>query len=225
MSPAISNGYACLLNGSLHEKASSQHFLKRAEKLFASAGVAVTPVAVQPGAAQIYSEATLQLLNEASLVVLASPVYSYSLPGSLMRLLEAWARYAGEHSRRAPSKFYGIVNCGFVVPETMAEAVRVLEHFCARSGLDYRFTVAIACGVVAVVTEPVDLRLRRAYRAIVEDALLDRHEKKPTIYIKPLVPRIVMDTIREHFDRRVLRDVRRAAARAEAVAARTEAKI
>ena len=102
MRPLPSDRYVCLLNGSLHEKAASQHFLKRVEKQFTAAGVVVAPVAVQPGAAHVYPEVTLRLLNDASAVVLASPIYSYSLPGGLMRLLEAWAHYAHEHPRPAP---------------------------------------------------------------------------------------------------------------------------
>ncbi len=95
----------------------------------------------------------------------------------------------------------------------MGEAIRVIKHFCARAGLEHRFSIAVASGFMAVITELVDLRLKRAYRAIAADVDLEGHESMRDLYIKPLVPRIFMDCIREYLDVRVQKDIERTARR------------
>ena len=212
MSALDDRRYVCLLNGSLRgERASSQHFLQRVDAGLARRGWCVTSLGVEPGAAHVYPSHVLSVLHGADAVVLASPLYGYCLPGGLMRLLEAWAEFARAHPRQRPARLYAIINCGFVVPATIAEAIAVVRHFCARAGLEYRFALAIACGPVAVVTEPIDPRLRRAYRQLVEDIHAGPHAPASDIYLEPLVPRLLLDLVRETLDARVRRDIARRA--------------
>lgn len=214
MTPVAADRYVCLVNGSLRgDESSSCHFLNSVEQRLRANGHAVRRIAAEPGSGFQYAAETLRILNEAAAVVLACPLYGYCLPGGLMRLLEAWAEHAGQNRPRTGLRFYGIVNCGFPVPETMEEALRVIKHFCARLGFAYRFSVAVASGPVAVMTERVDLRLKRAYRAIAEDVGLDSRGPMRDVYLKPLVPRFFMDRIREYLDARVQRNIERAARR------------
>lgn len=209
--------YVCLLQGSLHEHAASQRFLKGIEQQLVRHGLQVRHVAVQPGAAHVYPAEALATLQGARAVVLASPLYAYCLPGALMRLLEAWAAHPRERPAPSKQKLYAVINCGYPVPETMQEALRVVRHFCAQLGIEHRFSLAIGGGLVVALTQPIDLRLRRAYRRIAEDVTAEGTAPAPDMFLKPLVPRIFMDTIREHLDARVQRDVarkQRAAARA-----------
>lgn len=212
MSPEEAGRHVCLINGSQRgDKASSNHFLSSVEKHLVAKGHVVIRVAVEPGSGYRYPAETLRVLNDAAAVVLAFPLYGYCLPGGLMRLLEAWAAYAGPHPPRAGLRFYAIVNCGFVVPQTMGEAIRVIKHFCARAGLEHRFSLAVACGPVAVMTEFLDRRLHRAYGAIAADVDLQGHEPLRDVYVRPLVPRVFMDSIREFLDARVQRNIERTA--------------
>jgi hypothetical protein len=61
------------------------------------------------------------------------------------------------------------------------------------------------------MTAPVDRRLAQAYRQLVADIERPTGTAPPDVYIKPIVPRIVMDTIREYLDMRVQRDIKRKA--------------
>lgn len=202
----------CLLNGSLRgEAASSYRFLTRLETRLAALQVPTCHVAVRGGAAAHYEDAALAALDEAVAVVVACPLYGYCLPGGLMRLLESWARYATSHPAPRRPRLYAIVNCGYVVPETMTEAIRVLQHFCARVGLEFRFAVAIAGGPITLMTSPVHGRLRRALNAIAIDIHARSLDRRPDHFIKPIVPRILMDCVREFLDWRVQRDIRKSA--------------
>ena len=198
----------CLVNGSLRgQKASSFHFLSRLERNLHAAEIVSTQVSVRARPRQGYSEDTLATLDRADVLILAFPLYAYCLPGGFMRLLEEWARHAHDGPARKPQRVYAIVNCGFVSPDTNAEAIRVVKHFCARLGLRWRFALLIACGPAVIATESVDLRLRRAMRRIVADIQSDTCEPADDVPIKPLLPRIIMDTVRERLDRNSLREL------------------
>lgn len=203
----------CLINGSLRGKdASSYRFLTKVEASLDALHIAALHVAVRGGPAAPYEDEMLARLEQAPAVVVACPLYGYCLPGGLMRLLESWAQYAERHPSPHRPRLYAIVNCGYVVPETMTEAIQVLRHFSARLGLSYRFAVAIATGPVAVMTSPVDIRLRRALRAIPLDIQAQHSDPKPDLFIKPMVPRLFLDSVREFLDWRVQRGLRKSEA-------------
>lgn len=203
----------CLLNGSLRgDNASSHRFLSHLEARLAARHMSVVRFAVRSGAAATYPDELFATLDEASAVVVACPLYVYCLPGGVMRFLEGWARYAETHPARRRPRLYPIVNCAFVVPETITEALRVWRHCATRLGLEYRFGLAIAAGPIAVMTSAVHPRLRRALDAIAGDIQSGSHAPERDVFIKPIVPRMFMDAVREFLDWRVQRDIRKSTA-------------
>lgn len=215
MSGEAQGGRVCLVNGSLRgRKATSNRLLDGVARRLDAAGVASVRVAVRGRPGDAYPDETLAALAGADAVVLAFPLYAYCLPGGLMRLLEEWARYAERRRADGHTKVYAIVNCGFVLPETNAEAVRVVRNFSARLGLEWRFAVAVGAGPAVVATRAVDLRLRRATRRMVTDIGGEAGGRVGDVYLRPLLPRIIMDLVREHLDRKSFVELADAAASA-----------
>ena len=147
-----------------------------------------------------YPSNTLSVINRADAVVIGFPLFVYSLPGALTRLLEDW-----HQRRRAPEpggqnlRVYAIVNCGFALPETNGEAIRVLMNFCGRLGLRWRFAVSIGCGPVVVMTRRIPLLNRgldRALSEIATDIRAPRPGERDTILVRPIIPKSVGIAIR-----------------------------
>ncbi len=202
----------CLVNGSLRgQKATSYRLLDRLSKFLDTSRVEATRISARARFAQSYPEEDLATLANADVVVFAFPLFVYCLSGAAIRLLEEWARFASRRPAARRARVYVIVNCASAMPEINAEAVRVVKNFCARLGLEWRFAVAAGCGPAVLMTAPIDLKLRRALRSIAADIQTGSREPMDDVFITPMLPRILMDTVRQHLDRQA---ARRAAAAA-----------
>lgn len=205
----------CLVSGSLRgRKATSYRLLDRLNRFLNPSQVEVTRVLARARLAESYPEEDLAALAGADAVVFAFPLFAYCLSGAAIRLLEEWARFAVNRPAAERARVYAIVNCASAMPEISAEAIRVVRNFCARLGLEWRFAVAIGGGPIAVMTAPIDLKLRRALRSIAADIQTGSHEP-PTddLLIRPMLPKVLMNSVREYLDRKALKDLTKTSAR------------
>jgi len=202
-----------LINGSLRgTKAASHRLLDRLNRLLDPSFFDVTRVSVRAHLGQSYPEADLEALNEADAVVFAFPLYVYCLSSAAVRLLEEWARYACSRPAGEPTRLYAIVNSGSAMPEINAEAVRVVRNFCARLGLTWRFAIEIGCGPAVLMLAPIDLKLRRALRRMAADIGAGSHEEPMgNELIRPMLPKPLMDGVRNYLDRKALKDITKTA--------------
>ncbi len=197
----------CLINGSLRgRKASSLQFLNDINRRLPAQYVktSVTVRARQKGA---YPEETLKVIGGADAIVLVFPLYTYALPGALMKLLEDYQRFVEAGNATTPrARVYAVINCAFPRPDmTSKEAVRVIRNFCRRLSLDWRFAICIGTGPVVVVTRKIpflDLKLKRAYRAIASD--LERADtcNVSDCFVKPVIPEILIRKIKERYEQK-----------------------
>ncbi len=196
----------CFINGSLMgKKSSSLVFLNDLQKLFPKSEYEKEFIAVKSKIKEGYPEDAIKKIAAADAVLMAFPLYSYCLPGGLMRLLEEYYHYAKNNPYNKNARVYAIVNCGFVLPETNTEAIRVMKNFCQRLSINWRFAVAIGCGPAVIMTKFIDLKLRRTFKNILLDSRSDDLDQKDNVFIKPILPRIIMDTVRQHLDRNALK--------------------
>jgi hypothetical protein len=151
-----------------------------------------------------YSHETLAVMANADAVVMAFPLFCYSLPGALTRFLEDFYFYAKEGERyNKRAKVFAIINCGFPEPWIIEEAIRVVRNFCARLGLSYRFAIAIAAGPVTVMTMKVPFlnpRLKKAITGIAKDVESDETARREDVFIKPIIPKAILIKIKEHYE-------------------------
>jgi hypothetical protein len=197
----------CLVNGSLGgAKASSLAFLKLLSARITPAHFRVDWAGVKPGAGG--NGETLAAIGAADAIVLAFPLFSYTLSGALTALLEDFHAFAAAGGRYKPdAQVFAIINCGFPEPWIMREAVRVVKNFCARMGFRYRFSIAISSGAVTAMTMKVPLlnpRLKRAFAGIARDLLHDGAGPREDIYIKPIIPKPIILKIKEHYEKKSL---------------------
>jgi len=195
----------CLVNGSLSgAKASSLRFLKRLSAEMTPALFHVDWVGVRPGAGG--SRETLGAMSAADAIVLAFPLFSYSLSGAVTALLEDFHAFAAKGGRYNPeARVFAIINCGFPEPWTMRESIRVVKNFCARMGLRYRFSVAVSSGPVTAMTMKVPLlnpRLKRAFARIARDILQEGAGWQDDVYVKPIIPKPIILKIKEHYEKK-----------------------
>ena len=196
----------CFINGSLRgEAASSLRFLQGLDRLLGDKEFEkpiITVKAMMPGA---YPEEMLKMMGSARALVVAFPLFSYSLPGALMRLLEDYNAYAKQNVSRSLTRVYAIVNCAFAAPEINAEAIRVMRNFCRSAGLEWRFALSIGCGPLAALTSGIPLlnmRIRKGFREILEDIRRDGREARETFTVKPLISKAILIAIRDRMERK-----------------------
>lgn len=186
----------CLINGSLRGKESSSlAFLCGLKTRLETAGFGTAAISVKADA-KSHAEGELRTSAGADALIVAFPLHAYCLPGALMRLLEEYGRHAGSIGLRPiRQKMYAIVNCGYHGAEINGEAIRVLRNFCRRTGLDWRFAVAIGGGVVVKMTRKVPImnwKLVNAYSRIAKDIASGGEGNQRDILIKPIIPKFVM---------------------------------
>ncbi len=197
----------CFINGSLRGKAaSSLKFLHGVDKLLGDKEFEkpiITVRALMPGG---YPEEILKIIGSAHALVIAFPLFSYSLPGALMRLLEDYNAYAKQNgSRGVATRVYAIVNCAFAAPEINAEAIRVMRNFCRNAGLEWRFALSIGCGPVVVLASGIPflrMRIRRGFREITDDIRQDRRDLRETFMVKPFISKRILLAIRDRMERK-----------------------
>ncbi len=165
-----------------------------------------TTVTVRAKAGASYPESTLEAIADADAIVFVFPLHNYGLPGALMRLLEDFYQYAktGKGYNKA-AKVYMIVNCAFPRSEkTTGEAVRVIQNFCRRLSLDWRFAVCIGTGPVVVVTKRIPFtyrKLKKAYAEIASDIRGEGKTRRQSYFIKPIIPESIIAMIKRHYEK------------------------
>jgi hypothetical protein len=154
-----------------------------------------------------YPEGTLKTLAGADVIIFVFPLYTYGLPGPLMRLLEDYYHYiktGKEYNKDA--KVYVIVNCAFPRPEkTTGEALRVIHNFCRRLSLNWRFAVCIGSGPVVALTKKVPFlypKLNKAYTEIASDIRNTDKERKSGYFIKPVIPENIIAAIKRYYEKK-----------------------
>jgi hypothetical protein len=197
----------CLVNGSLSGKRSaSLQFLRDIDLRLSDGEYRKAVVGVRAKLKDRYSEETLRNLAEADAIIFVFPLHNYGLPGALMRLLEDYHDYTKQGVNHKASSIYMVVNCGFPrSQETCGEAIRVMQNFCRRLSLKWRFALCIGTGPVVVLTRKVPFlypKLKKAYTEIVSDIRELDNEKKNNYFIKPIIPESIIAAIKRRYEKK-----------------------
>ncbi|MEQ4488801.1 MAG: NAD(P)H-dependent oxidoreductase [Dehalococcoides mccartyi] len=197
----------CIVNGSLRGKQSaSLEFLKDLSLRLPDTDYNKTILTVKVRVKESYPENMLESIARADAIVLVFPLHNYGLPGALMRLLEDFYQYvkSGKQNNK-DARVYAIVNCAFPKPwETTREALRVIQNFCRRLSINWRFGVCIGTGPVVVMTKRIPFlypRLKKAYSEIALDIRSSDKEKKKNYFIKPVIPAAIIAMIKRHYEK------------------------
>ena len=99
-----------------------------------------------------------------------------------------------------------IVNGAFPRPgETTGEAIRVMQDFCRRLSLNWRFAICIGSGPIVAITRRVpflDLRLKKAYIEVASDMKGGDHEVRNNYLIRPIIPEPIITMMKEHYEKK-----------------------
>ena len=197
----------CFINGSLRgKKASSSKLIKEIDKRLNEGAFIKEFITAKQKVDDGYPEETLRKIADADTLIIVFPLFCYCIPGALMRLLEEYYDYAMQGKQyNKKAAVYAVVNCAYVEPEINMEAIRVIKNFCARLGIEWRFAVAIGCGPVTLITKFMDFKLKKALKTVANDISNHSRPADENFFIRPVPPRIIMDSIRMHLDRKALK--------------------
>ena len=194
----------CLVNGSLRGRsASSLIFLNDLAARLVAPEFSSSLIGMTPGRSLPRPTRAFGAMACADAVVLAFPLFAYCLSGGFVRFLEDYLEYLdSEGGTRSGTRLYAIVNCGYPDPRITVEALRVVRNFCARAGLEYRFSVAIGCGPAAVMTRKVPLlnrKINRAWRSIASD-IESPGGGREDIFVRPGIPKAILLRIKDAYE-------------------------
>ncbi|MDA3955415.1 hypothetical protein [Oceanispirochaeta sp.] len=88
----------------------------------------------------------LKKLDDCEVWILALPLYVDALPGHLSWWLSRYQEYRASNNDKKDIRVYGIVNCGFPEAIQNRDALKILELFCLKSGLIWRFGIGLGMG-------------------------------------------------------------------------------
>jgi hypothetical protein len=186
----------CLINGSLRgKKASSLVFLNYINGMLADTEFNKDIIKVRAKVKESYPENDLKTISNADAIIMVFPLFTYGVPGAMMRLLEDIYLYAKSNDYNKAARIYIVVNCGFPRPEIMGELIRVMKNFCRRLSLNWRFAICMGSGPVAAWTVKIPLlnmKYKRAFSAIASDIKNGGAGQKDDYFIKPLLPEPVI---------------------------------
>ena len=197
----------CLINGSLRgTKASSLVFLNYIGGMLANTEFNKDIINVRARVNQSYPEDDLRTISRADAIIMVFPLFTYGIPGALMRLLEDFCLYAQVDTYNKAARVYVVVNGGFPRPEIMTELIRVMKNFCRRLSLNWRFALCMGGGPIAAMTVKVPLlnmKYKRAFSAIASDIKTGEVGQKDDYLIKPLIPEPVLLWIKAQYEKKM----------------------
>jgi hypothetical protein len=88
----------------------------------------------------------LNTMDEADIWIIALPLYIDVLPGHLSWWLREYQNHRNSQKDKKNIRVYGIINCGFPEAIQNADALRVLEIFCRKCEMEWRFGIGIGMG-------------------------------------------------------------------------------
>ena len=203
----------CYINGSLRGKeASTLSFINDIDGRIGGS-FNKEFINVKAGANPVYPEEMLIKIAEADALIFAFPLFGYSLPGALMRLLEEfWNFIQKGHSYNKNAVVFAVINCGFPVPIINREAVRVIKNFCSRLNIKWRFAICISSGPVVVATKKIpflDLKLKKAFNKIGQDIAAGNWKDIDDFYIKPVIPKPFILMMKKRFEDKIKTGVKK----------------
>jgi multimeric flavodoxin WrbA len=133
---------------------------------------------------------------QADALVFTFPLYFFCLPGMLMRFLQDYQQYYGQHADLArKARVFAVVNCGFPEAGINEEAVRVIQSFSAKVDAKFRFGVMIGGGGMllgakdAPVLKKTMAELNRAFDLMTQDILNEGDDPLADVLIPVSFPR------------------------------------
>ena len=174
-------------------ESNSALILKDLEAFFTEQGVMQESVYIK--IPRNLSEKTDPFWKEAEKVdiwLIAFPLYVDSLPGHMSWWLKRYEEHRNVSQRtgvKLPSpRVYGIANCGFPEAVQNREALKVLELFCRKNGLEWQFGVGIGMGEPYRQMRSMPLKaaakkeLLRAFRALADDLKNEGQGRAENLY-------------------------------------------
>jgi hypothetical protein len=196
-----------MVNGSLRGKQSaSLAFLEDMALRLPHSEYDKTVLTVRARIKDSYPDDMLKSMACADAIIFVFPLHNYGLPGALMRLLEDYYQFikAGNNSNKE-ARIYMIVNCAFPRPgKTTGEVIRVMQNFCKRLSLNWRFGICIGTGPVVVMTKRVPFlyrKLKNAYAEIASDILNEDTKSRNNYLIKPVIPAFIIAMIKKYYEK------------------------
>jgi len=197
----------CFINGSLRGKeASSLVFLNCINGMMADTEFNKDNINVRAKVKESYPEDNLKTISHADAILMVFPLFTYGIPGALMRLLEDFYHYAKGNDYNKAVMVYIVVNCGFPRPEIMIELIRVMKNFCRRLSLNWRFAICMGGGPVAAITMKaplLNMKYKRAFSAIVSDIKNGDNGQKGNYFIKPLIPEPILLWYKAQYEKKM----------------------
>lgn len=104
----------------------------------------------------IYEEERLEDICEkiysAERVIMAQPLYIDCLPARVLELMESYGNFVKDKQKKK-TELYFIINCGFLENSQNNTAIRILETFAQKTGLDFRGGISVGSGAIILGTD------------------------------------------------------------------------
>jgi hypothetical protein len=121
------------------------------------------------------TEDILQEMDTADIWVVSFPLYVDALPGHMTWWFRQYELYRRQNRKAKKIQLYAAVNCGFPEAVQCEGALDILEIFCRKNGMEWRFGIAVGMGESYKEMKNIPLRsfmkskILRAYETLAAD--------------------------------------------------------
>ena len=186
------------INGSPRgeEKSNSFHILKDIAAFLKEEGNIneEADILSLPRSFKINGDIFFEKMDSADIWIMALPLYVDSLPGHLCMWLKRYEEHRKLFKTVKNIKVYAVVNCGFPEAVQNKEALRILEIYCRKNRLDWRFGIGMGMGESYKQMGKIPLRsfvksdILKSFRAVSADIYSESETGNSNMFVAVRFP-------------------------------------
>jgi multimeric flavodoxin WrbA len=140
----------CFVNGSPRgNNSASQCLIDKVVEMLDKQKAQVHEICVAESLGQDTAEKDFALMRTMDSIIFVTPLYVDAVPSSMLEYMHAFDEYLARHQQKPVNRsprIYAIINNGFLEGAQNINALKIMAHYAARIGFNWRFGIGIGAG-------------------------------------------------------------------------------
>ncbi len=189
------------LNGSPREKNSSNSYqiLKDIASFLEDENISYgePDILTLPRSYIVSGDEFFEKMDSADIWILALPLYIDTLPGHLSFWLKRYEEHRKELKAEKKIKVYAFINCGFPEAVQNRDALKIMEIYCRKNRLNWRFGIGLGMGEAYKQMKGIPLRsplkrdILKSFRTLAADIENDNESEIENMFVSVRFPSLL----------------------------------
>lgn len=193
----------CFINGSPRGKNScSQGFINEISKILKDKDFDIAVICAVESLRSGTTEAVFEKICNSDSIIITFPLYVDCLPSHLLEFMVGFEEFLQKNQNyravieKNKPTLHAIANCGFIEGNQNRHALKIVENFAKKTGLQWKFGIGVGGGEFMRATEnsiPMESGMKSkiygAFKLLAKDIEGSDTDKRENILIEPPIPR------------------------------------